>query len=282
MEMLVVIIALIILGLCLGSFVNALVYRLHWQKTHNEAKNSEKQKYSITRGRSICPECKHELSSKDLVPIFSWLMLGGRCRYCNHPISWQYPLVEASTAALFVLSYIFWPYDLVGSSNIIAFAFWLMFLVGFVALIIYDLKYLILPNIIILPMAVIAIIGLIIELMIKQDASLLKNAVIGLLIGGGLFYILFQVSRGAWIGGGDVKLGFLLGFLVGGPWPALLMLFLASLLGTIYSLPLVLSKKLKPNSKIPFGPFLIVAAIIVQLFGSAIINWYTNVASAGY
>lgn len=277
-----IIVALIILGLCLGSFVNALVYRLHWQETHKSAKKSEKLKYSIKKGRSICPNCKHPLEPKDLVPIFSWLALRGKCRYCHKSISWQYPLVEASTVFVFIISYVYWPYGLSGTKNIIAFALWLVFLTGFIALIIYDIKYLILPNKIIFPLIIIAIIGLLLESIIARDAWILESSLIGLLIGGGFFYVLFQLSDGAWIGGGDVKLGFLLGLLLGGPWPALLMLFLASLLGTVFSLPLMLTRKIGPKSHIPFGPFLIIAAIIIQIFGSSIMDWYTKLAGTGY
>lgn len=269
-------VVLILLGLCLGSFINALVYRLRLQENPSKSKNSRDAQYSILSGRSICPRCKHELAAKDLVPLLSWLYLKGRCRYCGNPISWQYPLVESATAILFVFSYLFWPYELSSTENLVAFAFWLVFLTGFIALTIYDLKYLILPNKIIFPLAIATIIGIAAESLLLGSADPLKTASWGLIIGGGIFYVLFQVSQGKWIGGGDVKLGFLLGVIVGGPWPAFLMLFLASLLGTVYALPLMLTRKLQAKSRIPFGPFLIAAAIIVQLFGTGMINWYQN------
>ncbi len=271
-----IIIGLVILGLCLGSFINAFVYRLHWREEHPKAANSERAKYSIRSGRSLCPHCGHMLGAKDLIPLFSWLILAGKCRYCNQPISPQYPLVEASTVLLFVFSYLFWPYDLSSGQNAAAFALWLVFVAGFMILTIYDIKYMILPNKVIFPLIFIAILGVVISALAAQDTDIIKSSIIGMLIGGGLFYVLFQVSKGSWIGGGDVKLGFLLGLLVGGPWPALLMLFLASLLGTVYSLPMMFTKKIGPKSRIPFGPFLIMAAIIVQLFGTSIINHYLS------
>lgn len=230
----------------------------------------------------MCTDCGHVLSAKDMVPIFSWLMLKGRCRYCNKSISWQYPVVEAATAFLFAFSYAFWPYELSSYENLIAFIAWLIFLTGFISLTIYDIKYLILPNKIIFTLIFIALIGLTAELLISTDLSIAKAGLIGTLIGGGLFYVLFQLSNGAWIGGGDVKLGFLLGLLVGGPWPALLMLFLASFLGTIYSIPMIIFGQVRARSRIPFGPFLIAAAIIVQLFGVSIIDWYNNLAGTAY
>lgn len=277
-----IIAGLIIVGLCLGSFVNALVYRLHWQETHKKAKPAESRKYSIKTGRSLCPNCKHELAAIDLIPVVSWLSLGGHCRYCHHRISVQYPLVEGLLALMFAFSYLLWPYALSSAENVTAFSLWLVFLTGFLALIIYDIKYLILPNKIIFPLIFIAIAGVIVEFIIGSDTELLVSSLWGCVVGGGLFYVLFQVSKGKWIGGGDVKLGFLLGILVGGPGSAFLMLFIASLLGTVYSLPLIATKKLKAKSRIPFGPFLIVAAIIVQLFGPAIIDWYTRLAGGGY
>ena len=101
-----IIAVLAVLGLVFGSFVNAFAWRLHEQESLLEKKKkpSAKQlaKLSIVKGRSMCPECKHELAAKDLIPVFSWITLKGKCRYCGKPISWQYPAVELATALLFV------------------------------------------------------------------------------------------------------------------------------------------------------------------------------------
>ncbi len=277
-----IIAGLTILGLCMGSFVNALVYRLHWQETHSKQPKNKQKKYSITNGRSICPSCGHQLASKDLIPVFSWILLGGKCRYCRKPISIQYPLVELMTAALFIFSYVYWPENLSIIDNITGFIVWLVCLVGFMALIVYDLRYFILPNRIIFPLMAVALAGLSAELLMDFDIDLLVAAFWGAVIGGGLFYLLFELSKGRWIGGGDVKLGFLLGILVGGPLNALLMLFFASFLGTLYSLPMIFTRKAGTTSKIPFGPFLIIAAIIVQLFASDITDWYLNLIYSSY
>lgn len=270
-----IIAVLTLLGLCLGSFVNALVYRLHWQENHSK-KAKKAPKYSIISGRSLCPHCKHELVAKDLIPVFSWVQLRGRCRYCKKPISWQYPLVELMTAGLFVASYVWWPTSLSESEQIISFVVWLICLTGFVSLTLYDIKYQILPNKIIFPLIFIAIFGITFEAILTESLQPINSATLGALVGGGLFYVLFQISNGAWIGGGDVKLGFLLGLLVGGGWMALFMLFLASLLGTLYSAPLMLTGKLQAKARIPFGPFLIAAAVIVKLFGADIQDWYVG------
>jgi prepilin signal peptidase PulO-like enzyme (type II secretory pathway) len=269
--MLMIIAGLILLGLPLGSFVNALVWRLHEQ---TKTGNKHRSELSIAKGRSMCPHCEHQLTAKDLVPVLSWLSLRGKCRYCNKPISTQYPLVELATAALFVVSYVWWPQGF-SSAQTVAFGLWLVLLTGLMALSVYDLRWKLLPNRLMRPLGVVAALFALTEVATAHKPALAAlNAILGVAVGGGIFYVLFQVSKGKWIGGGDVKLGWLLGLIVATPGRAVLMIFLASLLGTIISLPLLASKRLKRSSTIPFGPFLILAAIIVQLFGHALLHWY--------
>lgn len=271
----VMIIAILsVLGLCLGSFVNALVWRLHEQSKLKKKRVASDKELSISRGRSMCPHCQHTLTWYDLIPVLSWLSVRGKCRYCRKPISVQYPLVELATAALFVVSYLFWPLALHGL-EIGVFAVWLMVLTGLIALLVYDARWYLLPNRIIYPLTAIA--GLGAALRLAESHHLLVsglNLVAAVGVGGGLFYGLFQISRGKWIGGGDVKLGWLLGLVVANPGGSFLFIFIAALLGTFASLPLLISKRLKATSVIPFGPFLIIAAIIAQLFGTSILLWY--------
>lgn len=224
----------------------------------------------------MCPNCHHHLAAKDLVPILSWLSLGGRCRYCSKPISKQYPLVELATAFLFLASYIWWPVNL-GGSQITIFLLWLLILVGLIALVVYDLRWLLLPNRIIYPLTALALILAVVSISTASDPlTALINDMIAVIIGGGIFYLLFQVSQGRWIGGGDVRLGFLLGLIAGTPARSLLFIFIAALSGSVISLPLLFRGHLKRNSIIPFGPFLIAGLIVVQLFGSSILHWYTH------
>lgn len=274
---------LFILGLCLGSFVNALVWRLRQQELAKTSRKSIKSKVhtvgnnkvnlSITTGRSICVHCGHELTAKDLIPVLSWLWLRGRCRYCHKAIGWQYPVVELLTAGLFLASYAFWPleWDVAG---IINFAVWLVMLVGFVALAVYDLRWMLLPNRLVYPMIVLAAALAVLNIWSASLSVTLFDTIFSVAIAGGLFYGLFLVSSGRWIGGGDVKLGFLIGLLLQDPSKAFLVLLTASLLGTLVIIPGMLLKKVTPKSRIPFGPFLITAAIFVQLFGTGIIAWY--------
>lgn len=269
-----IIAVLVILGLCLGSFVNALVWRLRKQsEMGNKKKPKSNSAYSVIKGRSMCVHCRHELAPNDLIPVFSWIMLHGRCRYCKKRISGQYPAVELVTAFLFVFSYVYWPNILTGL-EIIQFGLWLICLTGFMALIVYDLRWMILPNKIIFVLYGFAGLNVLIEIAQQKSFTPLGGAVFGVLVGGGIFYVLFQLSSGRWIGGGDVKLGFLLGALVASPIQALLVLFIASLLGCLAVIPLLTLGKASRTSRIPFGPFLIVATVVVMLFGKSISGWY--------
>ncbi|HVW22920.1 MAG TPA: prepilin peptidase [Candidatus Saccharimonadales bacterium] len=279
-----IIAALVLLGLCFGSFVNALVWRVHEQASRKK-KNKE---LSIWHGRSMCPHCKHTLSALDLIPVLSWLFLRGRCRYCHKPISVQYPLVELALPVLFVLSYAVWPANLLfGRASSLFhpgvwyinayFALWLVILIGFLALTIYDLCWQLLPNRIVYPLTVLAFLTAIITVAASsQHVHALWQEVWAVVVGGGIFYLLFQLSGGKWIGGGDVRLGWLIGLIVATPAKSLLCIFTAGVAGSLVSLPLLATKKLKRTSIIPFGPFLMLGAVIAVLWGSQILDWYNH------
>lgn len=289
---LMVILILAVLGVCLGSFVNAFVWR-HYRRAElseeimelkakkRSPKNSiaalqkEADELSIVRGRSQCTHCGHVLAARDLIPIISFLWLRGRCRYCGERIE-DTPLAEIMLPLFFVVSYLFWPSAFQGR-GLFEFVLWLIFLVGFTMLILYDLRWFLLPHSIVLPLISLAVLEvLIVAIFYHGGWSTLLSALWGALIIGGLFYVLYVVSHEKWIGGGDITLGTLLGLLVGGPAKALLLIFVASLLGTLLALPLLALKKADRSTHLPFGPFLIIAAIIVTLWGSQILTWYTN------
>lgn len=257
-----VLLLLIVAGLLLGSFVNALVWRLHEGR-------------DWVRERSECPHCHHKLAAKDLVPVLSWLWLKGKCRYCRKPIP-DSPLVELVLPALFVVSYLFWPEDLSGG-GLFAFGFWLVFLVGFLALAVYDIKWFLLPNVIVFPLIGLAVLQVLGRVVFFDGGwqDLLGSA-IGAAVISGLFYLIYVVSKGKWIGFGDVKLAIALGILAGGALESLLILFVASVIGSLLALPLVLFGKANRKSYLPFGPMLIAGTIVVVLFGQDIINWYTD------
>jgi leader peptidase (prepilin peptidase)/N-methyltransferase len=277
--MLMIVVILLVYGICLGSFVNALVWRIHAQSTESGKKNPNKkrlQRLSISKGRSMCPDCSHELGSKDLIPVLSWVSLGGKCRYCSKPISAQYPLVELTTAVLFLISYIYWPQPLHGL-QIAIFVLWLALLTGFMALVVYDLRWMLLPNRLVFPLTALAFVQAVLRIAASSHhVHALIQTLLSVVIGGGLFYVLFQISAGKWIGGGDVKLGWLLGLSIGTPSGSLLFIFLAALLGCAVSVPLMVTGRLKKSTIIPFGPFLIAGTIITQLFGASITQWYSH------
>ena len=265
---------LVVLGLCFGSFDNALVWRLRELSKPKKQRVASDTELSIAKGRSMCPDCQHTLAWYDLVPVLSWLSVAGKCRYCHKYISVQYPLVELATAGLFVLSYHYWPAPIEGS-QLAVFVIWLALLVGLMALFLYDLRWLLLPNKLVYPITGLAIAFSFLGIASAVDpARAALNTFLAVVVGSGLFYVLFQVSDGKWIGGGDVKLGWIFGLVVASPLSSFLVIFIAALLGSIVSVPLLVTKRLKKTSVIPFGPFLIFATILVQLFGAAMLAWY--------
>lgn len=222
----------------------------------------------------MCPHCKHELAAIDLLPVVSWVVQRGKCRYCQASISIQYPVVELLTAALFVVSYLWWP-EPFSTSQTVVFIIWLAVLIGLVALTVYDLRWYLLPNRILYPTGVLAgLLAIVGAATSDEPVKAVLNTALAVLVGGGIFYAMFQFSKGKWIGGGDVKLGWVLGLILATPARSFLMIFLSAALGTLISLPLLATHKLKPTSKVPFGPFLIIAAFVTVLWGQAILDWY--------
>lgn len=271
--MLMIILLLVILGFCFGSFVNAVVWRLHEQSKPKRKRAATDKELSIVRGRSMCVHCKHPLAPADLIPLFSWLWLRGKCRYCHKPIDDQ-PLTEAVLPVLFVISYIWWPvgFDRLG---LIDFIVWLVVLVGMAALALYDFRWMILPSKIIYPLVALGTVDVIAHILLSSGGLHYALSVAQtLLITSGIFYALHHFSRGRWVGDGDYRLGFVIGLILADPAKGFLMIFVASLLGTIVSLPLVALHRLTSKAHVPFGPFLIAATIIVQLFGTSLLDWY--------
>lgn len=308
-----VIVILVLSGLIFGSFVNALVWRFHEQaeltenkeqrtknrehaggkrkggkrldaSAHGAATASREPEPSVSRltpkelsmvhGRSMCSTCHHPLAAKDLVPVLSWLWLKGKCRYCGVKIQ-DNPAPELGTAALFVISYLCWPLPLHGL-GLFRFIVWLGFLVTFVALTAYDVRWFTLPNRIVFPLIGLAVLEVLIIAVTNHDWRFALSAGGGALVLFGLFYILFQVSAGAWIGGGDVKLAIALGLLAGSVVQSILLLFASSVIGTLFSIPQLLKGKNGLRAKVPYGPFLLAATVLVVLWGQHIIDWYTG------
>jgi prepilin signal peptidase PulO-like enzyme (type II secretory pathway) len=264
---------IILLGIIFGSFINALVWRLYLKSKKNHLNNPDE---SIFKGRSMCPNCKHKLTIIDLIPIISWMYLRGKCRYCHKPISLQYPVVELLTGLLFFLSYRYWPFTF-NSLGYLMLAIWLVILIVFVSLALYDVKYKLLPNsLVYIALSLSIIFEFINYINYNHTLSFIISRLLGVIFSSGIFYLIFMISNGKWIGGGDVKLCFSLGLILGGPLEAILMIFIASLLGSFISFLLLILGKFRSNMTIAFGPLLLVGTFICLFFGPQIINWYSS------
>jgi prepilin signal peptidase PulO-like enzyme (type II secretory pathway) len=254
---------LFVVGAAMGSFAGATVYRL-------------KHKKDIVKDRSECEHCHHKLAASDLIPVFSWLWLRGRCRYCGKNIGVGTLAYELAVGAYFVLSYLLWPFPLIEWYQITDFVIWLAYGVGVTILFAYDLKWYLLPDKVVFPLIALGAVDAIIRLATTPGMTFF-NALFELAAGvaaiAGFYWLLYTFSKGKWVGFGDVKLGIFLGLALG--WQlALVCLFAANLLGTLLVLPGLLTGKLKRTTRIPFGPLLIAGFVIAGLFGEYILNWY--------
>lgn len=261
-------IILFLAGLVFGSFLNVWIWRV---------RNS----LDWVRGKSQCDNCAHPLSVLDLIPVAGWLFLRGRCRYCGSSISWQHPAIELLTGAIFAASYYFWPGSVNGPGGWVLFTGWLLTSVGLGALLMYDARWMMLPNKILHPTLALAVLTRIIYLVgFENDkAHGLIMWAASLLVASGMFWVLFIVSRGHWIGYGDVRLGLITGTVLADPQKSILMLFLASVAGLVWVIPEVIRGRRSLNSKLPYGPFLIGATSVSLLFGASILAWYKGLFS---
>lgn len=255
------------IGLALGSFVNAYVYRVYQGEF---APQQNRKKLSIVRGRSQCPSCEHQLVPKDLLPVLSWLALKGRCRYCKNRISAQYPFVEFAGMVSVLISYLLWPLSF-GVYGMILFVLWLAVITVCLALTVADFRWMLLPNKMIHPLGFITVLWIIVRSLESGSFTTLIIAIVSGILLGGFFHIIHLVSGGSWIGGGDVKIGYVLGALVGSPFYVFILLFVSSILAlcAFMAAGLVLKRK---NKLIPYGPFLIIAMVIIVLTHTSIEN----------
>lgn len=254
-----------VLGVCLGSFANAAVWRI-------------KVKKDIVHDRSECVHCHHKLAASDLVPIVSWLALGGKCRYCKKPISAQYPIVEAAVMLYFVVSFLVWPTALDNAYAWVDFGLWLSYGVGLAILFVYDLKWYLLPDRVVWPLVALGGLDFINNALWHHWSPLqfVTELVLALIMIAGVYYGLYLVSKGKWVGFGDVKLGLFMGLALG--WHgALVALLLANIIGCLIVIPGLLSGKLKRSSRIPFGPLLIAGFVLAGLWGDQLFGWYMSI-----
>lgn len=241
-----------ILGLMLGSYLNSWMWRIH------------NHKY-VFGGRSICVHCSRQLTWYENIPLFSFIFLRGRCRTCHKPIPLDYFLVELGTAiVMLIIAVYFMNRQFVPWQAFSVFFFTAVLIVVFV----YDLKYMmVLTGLAWLA----AVVGALVNYFFLGFT--LQSLLLGLIIGMGFFLAQFVVSKGEWIGGGDIRLGAMIGLWLGFP-NIVLALFLSYILGAIVAVPLLLSKRKGMNSAVPFGTFLAVGTFITLLWGNQIVGWY--------
>ena len=284
----VIYLALVLIGLCMGSFAGATVWRIRAYQLVGDKQNGEdvnekeldrikKLKKPLLKDRSVCLRCGYELKWYDLIPIFSWFSLGGKCRQCKKPIGYFEPLMEIGVAVFFVLSYAFWPYPLHSTLDITRLLLWLVAGVPLAILFAYDLKWSLLnPTV----NQIVIIMGFFSSvLVIISSANPIESifSIIGaVLILSGLYFVFYIVSRGRWVGDGDPVLGLGLALLLADWKLAFIALFAANLIGSLAVMPGLIMKRLKGDSHVPFGPLLIAGFIVAGLFGNLILNWYQH------
>jgi prepilin signal peptidase PulO-like enzyme (type II secretory pathway) len=254
-------------GAVIGSFINCFIWRLHegeglWN-------------------RSYCPKCRKRIEWFDNIPVLSFLFLRGRCRKCGKKISWQYPLVELATAALFAFSFYFVAcqfapdgltadnlYLLAGNQFIFSLVKYWLIIFAAAAIFVYDLRWYLIPDEVVLPAGLLLFL---INIFLGFDWLVMIWCA---LIGGGFFAAQFFVSRGKWVGGGDIRLGILLGLALGRYDLLVLSILLTYFTGSIIGLFLVFIGKKDWSSRVPLGVFLTPALLASLFWGKTIIAWY--------
>ncbi|HVS16592.1 MAG TPA: prepilin peptidase [Thermoanaerobaculia bacterium] len=242
----------VLVGLIVGSYLNVVVHRLP-------------RGQSTVTPRSRCPSCRHPIRLRDNVPLVSWLLLRGRCRHCQSRISWRYPLVEASTAALFAGSVV--RFGATPSAVVAA-----LFCALCLALALIDAEHYLLPNKITYP-------GIVLGLALSPFAEWtdLRSSALGAVVGAGSLSLLiglwYLLRRTQGMGWGDPKMLAMVGAFLG-LLSTVLTLFLASLLGSLVGAVLLARRRADLQSRLPFGVYLAVGAVLSLFFGPGWVGWY--------
>ena len=236
-----------VFGACIGSFLNVCIYRLPLGQ-------------SVVFEPSHCTGCGRRLGVRDLVPLISYLLLKGRCRYCAALISARYPLVELLTALLFVAAYQFWGWQWQTAA-------YCMFFAVLVTAAFIDYRHSIIPDELIIAGCVLGL-----PLLFLSGPGQLVDGLIGFLVAGLLFLLIAVVSRGG-LGGGDIKLAALMGLYLGFP-DIFIALFSAFLLGALVSIVMLALGKKSLKDAVPFGPFLALGGVTAAFGADPMISWY--------
>ncbi len=241
-----------LVGLCLGSFLNVVIYRLP-------------RGLSLLRPRSSCPRCGHAIRPWHNVPVAGWIWLRGRCHDCREPIPARYPLIELLGGGLALLAVLAFPSPWASLG-----AWWLLF--ALLAVFVIDLEHRIIPD-------EISLGGTALGLLLSPATLGLRSALGGVAIGAGSLYLIswiYQKRRGrSGMGLGDVKLAAMLGAFLG-IQGVVLTIILASLLGSVLGIGLILFHRASRTTALPFGSFLAPAAVAAALWGPRIWAWYAG------
>lgn len=255
-----------LLGVTVGSFLNVIVFRTRSGR-------------SIVHGRSRCRDCEVPIRPADMIPVVSYILLRGRCRNCKHIISIQYPLVELFTGVIFLLFFLRYVYGFSTPANLTA-DVWIAYLLrdfiftGFlIVLFVYDLKYILILDRFTVPAMIVA---LLLNLWIGAPPI---SLLLGALVLAGFFGIQFALSGGAWVGGGDIRMGALMGFMLGIE-QGLVALLIAYTLGAFSGIFLILTRQAKLRSQIPMGSFLSIATFIMLFSGNLIVDTFLRLIAS--
>jgi prepilin signal peptidase PulO-like enzyme (type II secretory pathway) len=278
-----------IVGAALGSFAVASVWRLralqlkadkaageHLKKTDIAFSKKFQQPFGIN-DHSQCLHCNYQLRWFDLIPIISWVYLRGKCRKCHKGIGYSEITAEVGLGLAFALSYFFWPMGTDSTTGIVTLVLWLIMLVLLCIHFFYDLKWQLLPDRITVAFFAVASVYWIISWAINPIAtteSVAIDTIGSLVILPGFYGLLYVVSKGNWIGFGDIKMLVPMALVVASWQNSFLLLFLANFIGCLIILPAMLSKKMARGAHVPFGPFLIIGFFFVVLWGNTIMDIY--------
>lgn len=251
-----------ILGTAIGSFLNVVIDR------------TTQGKSILSPFRSYCDHCKATLATVDLIPIVSFVGLGGKCRFCKKPISWQYPFVEALTGVLFVVDF----YVLASSGELSLLKLFLhFFLISiFIVVAVVDFKFSLIPTSLVFLASLVALFFNYFNL---PSEIFVQNVMTAFALAA-FFALVAVLTRGRGMGTGDIPLVFLVGLMLGFP-NGLISVFLAFIAGALVAIFLILIGTKKFGQTIPFAPFLAGAAVLMLFFGDSISQWYLGMMLLG-
>ena len=250
----------------MGSFAMCQVWRMRDRQLR-------RKKIDWRHDHSHCLHCDYRLRWFDNIPIMSWIALAGKCRKCHEPIGMAEILCEVGLAAVFVISYLFWPFGFHNYIDIAPFLIFLVMLVALTMLFVYDLRWRRLPEKPLMFCVICAVLFYVFRNWGAFSPSLLFDTLCSLAILPGLFFVLYKGSGERLMGGGDYLLSIPFALMIGGPLLAFFVLFVSNLIGSLISIPIVIRKKKNQlAAQVSFGPFLIIGFLIVFFLQ----NWITS------